>query len=144
MSLKSKAKAAKKREQLKLQRQQEVARDVAKVAELKSRTSGFARTQRTKAHEQAFVASKMPVYARQQTVTHRQSEAERFDLSYGKKRAAVVGDATPEMLQREADAVERTKMFKNRVAPAYNKGGLQLLSEGEVAAERRGELRRRS
>lgn len=144
MSLKSKAKAAKKREQLKQQREREIAKDLAKVQEMKTRTAGFARTERTAAHKQAFEASKMPVYAKQRVVVHTRSDAERFDLSYGNKRPAVVGEATPEMLEREAQAQERTKLFKNRVAPAYNKGGLQLLSEGEVAAEKRGELRRRS
>lgn len=49
-----------------------------------------------------------------------------------------------EMLEREMAARERTKLYANRVAPAYNKGGDQLLTESEAAAMTRGELRRRS
>lgn len=144
MSLKSKAKAAKKREQLKAVREREIAKDLAKVQEMKTRTAGFARTERRPEHKQAFEQSKMPVYAKQRTVQHTRSEAERFDLSYGNKRPAVMGEATDELLKREEQAREDTRKFKARIGPAYNKGPIVLLSEGEIAAEKRGELRRRS
>lgn len=144
MSLKSKAKAAKKREQLKAQRERDIAKDLAKVQEMKTRTSGFAKTERKDVHKQAFEASKMPVYPKQHAVQHARSEAERFDLSYGNKRPAVMGEASEDMLKREEQAREDARKFKARIGPAYNKGPIVLLSEGEIEAEKRGELRRRS
>lgn len=144
MSLKSKAKAARKREQLKASREREIQKDLERVSELKTRTAGFARTSRSEAVEAAFKQSKMPTYAKQRAVEHTRSTAERFDLSYGNKRPAVMGEATAEMIERQAQAQEQAKLFKNRVAPVGNKMGPQLLTDSELAAERRGELRRRS
>lgn len=144
MSLKSKAKASKQRERLKLERERQVAKDKAVVVELQTRTAGFARTVRSASVEAAFEQSKMPVYVRQAQVQHSRSTAERFDLSYGNKKPAVMGELTDDLKQREEAAQEKTRLLKARVAPVGNKMGPQLLTESELQAERRGELRRRS
>lgn len=49
-----------------------------------------------------------------------------------------------DMLKRDQAARDEYERKKLRIAPAYNKGGLQFLSEGEMTALQRGELRRRS
>lgn len=145
MSLRSKAKAAKKRDQLKQQRIAEVAKVNARVTELKTRTAGFARSKRTPEQELAYERSKIPQYVNKRpgVVAHAGDLSERFDMRL-RSKPVVMGDLTDELAQRQADAVERAKEYKSRVGPAYNKGPTVLLSEGEIAAEKRGELRRRS
>jgi hypothetical protein len=72
-----------------------------------------------------------------------QQHSNELDLTVNAKlrpELAYSGD----MLERELSARERTKLYKNRIAPAYNKGGEQLLTESEAIAMTRGELRRRS
>lgn len=64
--------------------------------------------------------------------SHEANEKLRPDLVYSE-----------EMLAREMAAREHTKTLKARVAPAYNKGGNVYLTEDEMAAMKRGELRRR-
>jgi hypothetical protein len=137
--MKHKQKAAIQREKerkLKLQEQQ---RDEARLQGLKSMTSGFARTPRTKAIEAEFAASKIPVYSKTRTVVHSRSLAERFTEPAPKPKQQL----SEEMLQREALAQERYREIQNRISPVYNKGGEQLLSESEYEAMKRGELRRR-
>lgn len=83
----------------------------------------------------------MPQYARQLTVQHDKPLDERFTMPAPKPSRQL----TAEMLARELAAKEvyETKM-KPRIAPAYNKGGDQYLSESELSAQMKGELRRRS
>jgi hypothetical protein len=50
----------------------------------------------------------------------------------------------PSMAAREAAALERTREIQKRVDVPFNKSGMMLLSEGEFAAMKKGELRRRS
>jgi hypothetical protein len=138
--MKSKDKAAKQREHNRRQKLQEQQANDARVLGLKNMTSGFARTARTKEVEAAFAASKIPVYSKTRTVVHSQSLAERFTAPAPKPKQQL----SEEMQQREAAAREQYEEMKKRVGPAYNKGGYQYLSEGELAAEKKGELRRRS
>jgi len=147
MSLRSKAKAEKKREQLRLQREREVAAVNARVAELMTRTAGFARSPRPPEMDEAYNRAKIPVYARQNKVHHVGTLHSRFDMSVTPKKPVVVGDGgetSEELMLREVKALERTREIQKRVDVAFNKGGLQLLSEGEFEAMRKGELRRRS
>jgi len=51
---------------------------------------------------------------------------------------------SPEMAEREARAQEHFRQLQSRIGPSFNKGPLQLLTDSELAAEKRGELRRRS
>jgi len=138
-SSRSKEKAARSRiknQQLKVQEQQ---KQEARVQALKTMTSGFARTVRTAEIEQKYKASKLPVYARTQVVQTRSLD-ERFPLPIPKQKQQL----SEEMQRREAAAKEKYEIMKTRVAPIANKMGAQYLSESELAAERKGELRRRS
>jgi len=138
MSLKSKAKAQKKRDRCKFQREQEQQALAANVERLKTMTSGFARTNRTDADVRAFEQAKMPVYAQSAVKV---SHVEKRFIGPEEKPKQVL---SPEMARREQQAQERYREIQKRVDIGYNKGGLMLLSEGEVEAMRRGELRRRS
>jgi len=139
MSLKSKAKAAAVREKNKKKALQEQQQNEARVLALKNMTSGFARTKRSAEVEQKFQQAKIPVYERRSVVPTR-SVDERFPISVVKP----VQQLSEEMQQREAAAKERTREIQKRVDVAFNKGGLMLLSEGEMEAMKKGELRRRS
>jgi len=139
MSLKSKAKAAAAREKNKKKALQEQQQNEARVLALKNMTSGFARTKRSAEVEQQFQQAKIPVYERRSVVPTR-SVDERFPISVSKP----VQQLSEEMQQREAAAKEKFKELQSRIGPAYNKGPYVLLSEGELAAEKKGELRRRS
>jgi hypothetical protein len=141
VSLKSKAKAERKREQLKLQRALEEQKLQDSVDRLKTMTSGFARTKRTDRQQAIFEASKMPQYARQREVTRSADLSDRFT---GKGRAIPTKHNDPIMQARDEAAHERTKEIMKRVDIGYNKGGLMLLSESEFAAMKKGELKRRS
>lgn len=143
MSLKSKAKAAKKRDQVKAQQEKDRQALIGNAVKLQTMTSGFARTERSKDHVVLFEQSKMPQYVKNTPITHSHDLADRFDMTL-KSKPVVMGEATEDLLRRQAEAVERAKEYKSRVGPAYNKGPTVLLSEGEIAAEKRGELRRRS
>ncbi|QRE00221.1 hypothetical protein [Burkholderia phage BCSR5] len=142
MSLKSKAKAAKQRER----KQQEAAREAQRLADnanrLKTMSGGFSRSPVKRSTVQAFKASKMPQYVKQREVSH--ADGDRFLHMSAKTKPAVVGELTPEMQAREAMAQSYAREYKNRVAPAYNKGPDMLMSDSEYAAMKRGELRRRS
>jgi hypothetical protein len=140
MSLKSKAKAAAQREKNKKLRLQEQQQNEARVQALKNMSSGFARTPRTSKIEQQFQQSKIPVYERRSTVAPTRSLDERFPISVPK----VVQQLSEEMQQREAAAKERYAEMKTRVGQAFNKSGYSYLSDGELAAQKKGELRRRS
>lgn len=141
MSLRSKAKAAKKREALKQAREVEEMKIETNAVRLRSMTTGFARTERGAQQVQMFKQSKMPSYVfdRRTSVTHAE-ESQRFVRRADKQKQTL----TPEMEAREKAAQERYSEMKSRVGPAYNKGPTQYLSVGELEAERRGELRRRS
>ena len=140
MSLKSKAKAAKRREQLKTARELDQQRTSQKAEQLKAATSGFARTPRGKAIVEHYEAAKMPQYVKKKPVHHAGDDAERFT---GKPivNAPILSE---DMQKREQAAQQRTREIQKRVDVGYNKGGLMLLSESEFAAMQKGELRRRS
>lgn len=137
--MKNKQRAEKQREQTRRLKLQEQQRDEARVQGLKSMTSGFARTPRTKAIEAEFAASKIPVYSKTRNVVHSRSLAERFTAPTLKPKQQL----SQEMQVREALAQERYREMQNRISPAYNKGGDTYLSESEYEAMKRGELRRR-
>lgn len=141
MSKASKLKAAKLRAKVKAAKATEVHKLEAKAASLKTQTLGLARTPRRKDTVDAFEASKMPQYAKQKSVRHNRPLDQRFTMADPKPTRQLTG----EMLQRELAAKEvyETKM-KPRIAPAYNKGGDQYLSDSELTAQMKGELRRRS
>jgi hypothetical protein len=136
----SKAKAAIQRErqrQLKLQEEQQVA---ARAAALKNMTAGFARTARSDSVIEAFNASKIPVYPKARTTSSRTLD-ERFPTQVVKQKQQLSED----MQKREALAVQHYEtVMKSRIGPAFNKSGDMYLSESELAAEKKGELRRRS
>lgn len=113
----------------------------AKAAHLKTQTLGLARTQRTKAVVDDYEAAKLPRYAKQRPVNHAGPLDERFTMPKPKPTRQL----TAEMLAREQAAKEvyETKM-KPRIGPAFNKSGDMYLSDSELAAEKKGELRRRS
>lgn len=140
MSLKSKAKAAKQREHNKKLRQQEVAKLERKAEELKTRSSGFARTGRTAQHVASFNASKIPTYKpRDDTpVSH---SPDRFRHPEAKP----VERLSDEMAAREQAAKDdyRTRI-QSRVGPAFNKGGLQYLGDADLIEQQGGGGRRRS
>lgn len=140
MSLKSKVKAAKQREnakKLKLQEQQQME---ACVQALKNMSSGFARTKRSAGTEQQYQQSKFPVYERRSPIVPTRSLDQRFPISIPKQTVPL----TEEMQQREMVAKEKFKEMQSRIGMSYNKGPLTLLTEGELAAEKKGELRRRA
>jgi hypothetical protein len=103
---------------------------------LRSLSGGFSTTKRKKAVVDAFKRSQMPSYPQARSVAH---ASDRFVIS---ERNSPKYDGA--MLQREADARAITHETRKRVDQAYNKGGLQLLTESEFAAMGRGELRRRT
>jgi hypothetical protein len=137
MSLKSKAKAAKQRAHKQRMAEQEVQATATKAVKLKTAVAGFARTGRTadivRAHEQA----KMPKYRQRTEVNHTEDR-------FPKHKDKPIVSLSDDMRKREQAALEKTKEYKARVGPAFNKGGYQLLDEGVLAAEKKGELRRRS
>jgi hypothetical protein len=137
----SKLKAAKLRLKVKEARAAEVRKLEAKAASLKSQTLGLARTPRKKVVTDAFEASKMPQYAKQRAIQHTRPVEDRFTMAEPKPSRQLTG----EMLARELAAKEiyETKM-KPRIGPAFNKSGDMYLSESELDAEKKGELRRRS
>lgn len=139
MSLRSKAKAAKKRQHLKEQQARELLSIEANAERLRSLSSNFARTERTETHTAMFRALKMPQYIKQKEVAHVEDR-----WTMGPKRKSRE-ETDEEMRLREQKAREHyERNMKPRVAPAYNKGGDMYLSEGELEAQRHGELRRRS
>jgi hypothetical protein len=137
-NVKSKAKAAKKRAQLKnlrLKEEQALANNAARLCAL---TSGFSRTKRTAAEVAAFEQSKMPKYnVPKREIAHVE---QRFIGPDAKPKQVL----SPEMAEREQAAQERYKEMKKLVQPLYNKGGPQYPDASAVEAARRGELRRRS
>jgi len=133
-----KAKAAKEREKERARKLQEVQQVEARFQALKSMTSGFAKISRSPKVEQEFISAKMPVYRTSGIVNTRTPE-QRFPATVMKVQPRLTG----EMAEREEAAKERYREIQNRISPAYNKGGDQLLSESEYAAMKRGELRRR-
>jgi hypothetical protein len=135
----NKEKAAKKRELDRKLRLQEQQRIEARAEALKNMSGGFARSPRTSAIEAQYEAQKIPVYSKTRSVVHSRSLADRFTAPAPKSKQQL----SEEMQAREAAAKEQYRMIQNRIAPAYNKGGDQLLSESEYAAMNRGELRRR-
>jgi hypothetical protein len=140
MSLKSKAKAARKREHLKRQAAIDAEVVAKRAVKLKTMTTGFARTKRSPEVEEAFQARKIPVYALAKPVSHAGDETERFTGKTVKNKPSL----SPEMEARDQAAQARTREVQKRVDIGYNKGGLMLLSESEFQAMKRGELKRRS
>jgi len=130
MSLKSKAKAAKTRAHKKLMATQEVQKLERNAERLKSMTGGFAIDKRQSKKEvqpvlyrnyQGFVeGSPDPVYV-----------------------AKSVPQYTEDMALREQRAQAQIKERKKLVMPLFNKGGLQLPTEADLVASKRGELKRR-
>jgi hypothetical protein len=139
MSLKSKAKAARKREHAKQQRAVDEQRVQDNAGRLKTMTSGFARTERTAKVEKAFKQAKMPSYNVDTRKNVRHGD-DRFSTRVAKPKQVL----SEEMQERDRLAHERTREVRKRVDQVYNKGGLQLMSESEFQAMQRGELRRRS
>jgi len=137
MSLKSKEKAAKKREHLKQFALQEQRKLELRSESLKTVTAGFGRTIRTKEIEDNWHASKMPKYPKQQLVNRPE---DRWKLDKQKSMQIL----SKEMQERERIAKEKFKELQSRIGPVFNKGPLQVLTDTDLAAERRGELRRRS
>jgi hypothetical protein len=138
MSLKSKAKAAKRREQNRKQQEIDAASVVANAERLRAMTSGFARTPRSVAQEQAFAQSKMPKYrVDSREVQHVEK---RFVAPEPQPRPYL----SAEMAAREEAAQERYREMKSLVQPLYNKGGPQYPDASAIEAARKGELRRRS
>lgn len=149
MSQASKAKAAKKRAHQQRLKEQEQAALEKKAKELKTRVAGFgikssSSSNSLKKAREIYLSAKMPQYVKQREVNHVGSVAERFEFAGSKVKPIVQGELTPELQQREQQAQDRLREIKKRVDIGYNKGGLMLLSEGEVEAMKRGELRRRS
>jgi hypothetical protein len=142
VSIQSKAKAAKKRERLKEQQERERLSVEANANRLRAITTGFARTTRTKEQVAAYEASKFPQYVKGKTVEHSE-DPDRFTMAPYKRKTPFELDE--EMLRREQRAKEHYEAnMKPRIAPAFNKGGDQYLTESELEAQRHGELRRRS
>jgi hypothetical protein len=139
MSLKSKARAARKREHAKQQRAADEQRVQDNAVRLKTMTAGFGRTERTDKQVQAFKQSKMPTY-NVDTRKHIHHGEDRFSGKLAKPKEVL----SEEMQERDRLAHERTHEIQKRVDQVYNKGGLQLMSESEFQAMQRGELRRRS
>jgi hypothetical protein len=134
----AKTNAAKKREKEKQRQAQELKAVEANCRKLQTLTSGFARTPRTPQIEAEFLRAKIPSYPKSGH-TNTRSLAERFPVIEVKTKQQL----SEEMAERERKAKERYREIQNRIGPAYNKGGDQLLSESEYAAMKKGELRRR-
>ena len=139
MSQKSKAKAAKRREQMKQQKmleEQSIKNNAARICAL---TTGFGRTKRTVKVEETFKAAKMPSYKKdfRKSVHHAE---DRFPKIEAKQKRVL----TPEMAEREKAAQERYHEMKKLVQPLGNKMGLQYPDADFIEASKRGELRRRS
>jgi len=130
----NKARKEKQRQhQQKLKDQEQQALERA-YARLSSSVGGFARTKPKKGSTQPV----MPSYPAPRTVNH---SHDRF-TPFIAQRPTYAND--PLMRERQAAALKRTREIQKRIDVPFNKGGLQLLTEGEFQAMKRGELRRRS
>lgn len=138
MSQQSKARAAKKREHLKRLQEHEVQKELKQTMEAQ-KSPGFSGI---KPKTKSFHKSKIPDYSRGRIEVNRVEE--RHGPVVTKSKPVVMGELTPEMIERERAAQEEYEVKKSFVQPIYNKGGYQYPDAGAIEAAMKGELRRRS
>lgn len=141
MSQKSKARAARQRENRKRESLLEEQKAAENLQRLKGMTAGFARTVRKQSHEAQFKAAKMPSYKVDTRKNVQHSTKDRFAGPSTNTSKPVL---SPEMQKREDAALAQYHEMKKLVQPLYNKGGPQYPDASAIEAMKRGELRRRS
>lgn len=138
----SKIIAERDRQRKKEEREAESLRLLKEFQRLKSLTGGFARSPSTK--------SKAEIKRKLRVEQERAMFGNRFDVP---KRLPAKADPVPEkrkqvryegdMLKRELQAQEQTKLLKNRVGPLGNKMGNQYMTDTDYEDFKKGLLRRR-
>lgn len=131
----SKAKAAKKREQVKRQQDEEARQLAANAERLKNMKGGFSLAGYTgKPKSKEYIP---PQVMRREYVGN--TPAKPDPVYVAKARP----NYSPEMLAREKAAQDEIALKKSLSMPLYNKGGNQVPTSMDLEAFRNGELRRR-
>lgn len=138
MSLKSKAKADKRRQHLKNQRLLEEQKLAKNAHRLKTMTTSFSRSEISNEERQNFAKQKFPkLRVDDAEVSH---VKDRWTMAKSNRRV----ETDEEMIERDMRARQEYERKKQRTGPLYNKGGYQYFGELDLAELQKGGLRRRS
>ncbi len=145
MSRRRKAIAKLDRERRAAEQQREAEQLLARAKELKSRTGGFARTERT-----PELVRKLKKQVQQEQIEAKFGPRYQPEVAFGTarpthQRAPVRKTVkySGELALRQQAALQRTEELKARVGPVGNKMGDQYLTDSDLADMRKGLLRRR-